>query len=50
MKKGKWYNWVGDPIWDDYCKVAWLLIFIPALIFFGLLAIGLITGAVEVVA
>lgn len=37
-KSTKWYNWVGDDIWDDYCKTAWL-IWTPIVLLF-LLIIG----------
>jgi hypothetical protein len=49
MSKGKWYNWVGDPYWDDYCKFALMFVIVPGFLILGALAIGIFTGVVEVV-
>jgi len=49
MRKAKWYNWVGDPYWDDYCRIAWLVIIISGLTIMALLFIGIATGYIEVV-
>lgn len=34
----KWYNWIGDPAWDDYCRVGGIVIL------FCLLLIGILVG------
>lgn len=36
MRRPKWYNWTGDPMWDEYCKVGAIIIVI-CLLFLGLL-------------
>lgn len=49
MRKAKWYNWVGDPIWDEYCLFAWIFILIPGISFLLFIIIGVATGFIEVV-
>lgn len=45
--KAKWYNWVGDPYWDAYCKAVWLFVMVPSLMFFGLIMWLIFTGRVS---
>jgi len=40
MRKPKWYNWTGDPMWDEYCKVGGIIIV------FCLLILGLFLGLI----
>lgn len=32
MRKTKWYNWVGDPIWDDYYGTFWRVLGIGSVV------------------
>lgn len=36
VSKVKWYNWTGDPMWNDYCKVGSIII-ATCLVLLGLL-------------
>jgi hypothetical protein len=49
MNKPKWYNWTGNEMWDDYCRVAWIIVIIPGLTLIALLILGIATGFIEVV-
>lgn len=48
MKTTKWYNWTGDAMWDEYCKVTGLMIILPGTLFLLLVLVGVLTGVVEV--
>lgn len=49
MRKPKWYNWTGNPYWDEYCKVTGLFILLPLGSFLIYIIGGVIFGWVEVV-
>jgi len=46
MKQPKWYNWTGDAMWDDYCRAACLVVFLPITLFVVLLIAAAVWSAV----
>lgn len=45
MRKPKWYNWTGDPGWDEYCKFGSIVIGICFLILGLFLGLIITAGA-----